>query len=364
MFTGVVCSMLLFQNSKKQSNKYLGLGILGFVFVNTKILLHSLNLWQIHGFGFFPNGIELAIPPLFYFYVKSLIRPTFRLKGKQWLHFVPFFLLQIYFILVYIAIMRTTILSEKRVIAEVFYFNEVKNIEDYLTVLSAFIYLFIGYRKIQEYRNWLSKNITDTKYSELSFLNISFYGILFITIYVLINLILTPILDNYHSWRWQISHVLIAALVYYLGIIGYKNSDLIPIMFSEKSRSNPKPEMAKELVDDVINKLEKSFHENKVHLNPKLTLKDLAKLLGVSETNLSYSINIFYKENFRSVINKKRIEEVKERLLNDESVNLSFLGLAKECGFNSEASFYRIFKKVVGITPKQFLEKNKISIGK
>lgn len=362
MFTGIVCSILLFQNSKKQSNKYLGLAIMGFVFVNTKILLHSFNLWQIHGFGFFPNGIELVIPPLFYFYLKALIQPTFKLKAKQWLHFIPFFLSQTYAIIVYIVIMKTTVLSEKRVIAELFYFNEVKNIEEYLTLVSAFIYLFFGYRKIKEFRNWLSKNIADTKYSELRFLNISFYGILFITIYVLTNLVLTLILDNYYSWRWQIAHVLIAALVYYLGIVGYKNSDLIPKAYSESKRIKLKPSLDESLVIEVIDKLKKSFRDNKVHLNPKLNLKDLSKLLEVNEATLSNSINIYYKENFRSVVNKERIDEVKKRLLNEQSNNLSFLGLASECGFNSEASFYRIFKKVVGMTPKQFMKKNNIHI--
>lgn len=48
----------------------------------------------------------------------------------------------------------------------------------------------------------------------------------------------------------------------------------------------------------------------------------------------------------------------KKRLLNNNLNNLSFLGLAKDCGFNSEASFYRIFKKTVGLTPKQYLEKH------
>ena len=89
-----------------------------------------------------------------------------------------------------------------------------------------------------------------------------------------------------------------------------------------------------------------------------MNLQDLAEQIGVTETNLSNSINAYYKENFRTIINKKRIEEVKKRLLNNNLNNLSFLGLAKDCGFNSEASFYRIFKKTVGLTPKQYLEKH------
>ncbi|MBW1298422.1 helix-turn-helix domain-containing protein [Aquimarina litoralis] len=359
MFTGTICSILLFTNhKKKKSNTYLGLAILAFVWLNTKTLLLSLNLWEIHGFGFFPNGIELAIPPLFYFYLKSLVQPSFTFGRKQWLHFIPFFLSQCYATFVYIAIMQTSIYSEKYIIANSFLFNEVKHIEEYLMIISTIIYLYFGFQHIQKYRNWLSKNIADTKYSELNFLNILLFGVSFISIYILTNLMLNSILPYEYNWRWRLGHVLIAVLIYYLGLVGYKNSDLVPLEFSIK----PKPKQPKNLTDEIqssiMSKFKIAIDEDKVHLNPKLSLQELAKLIGVSETNLSNSINTYYGENFRTVINKKRIEEVKKRLLNDDLNNLSFLGLAKECGFNSEASFYRIFKTTVGFTPKQYLEKH------
>lgn len=359
MFTGAVCSILLFVNSKKKkSNKYLGLAILGFVWLNTKTLLLSLNLWKIHGFGFFPNGIELALPPLFYFYLKSLVLPTFKFKRKQWLHFLPFFLSQSYAIFVYVTIMQTPIYLEKDAIADSFLFNQVKNTEEYLTIISTVIYLYFGYQYIQKYRSWLSKNIADTKYSELKFLNTLLFGVSFISTYILINLMLNSVLAHQYNWRWRLGHVLIAVLVYYLGLVGYKNSDIVPKEFSIKAKPKRPKNLTDEVQSDIMSKFKIAIEEDKIHLNPKLNLQELAKLTGVSETNLSNSINTYYGENFRAVINKKRIEEVKKRLLSCNLSNLSFLGLAKECGFNSEASFYRIFKTTVGVTPKQFLEKH------
>lgn len=360
MFTGTVCSILLFANSKKKkSNTYLGIAILAFVWLNTKTLLLSLNLWEIHGFGFFPNGIELALPPLFFFYLKLLVQPKFKFTSKQWLHFLPFLLSQSYAISVYVAVMQTPIYLEKLQIANSLLFNQIKNFEEYLTILSTVIYLYFGYKYIQKYRSWLSTNISDTKYSELKFLNTLLIGISFISIYILANLILNSVLANEYSWRWRLGHVLIALLVYYLGLVGYKNSDLVPQEFSIKPKQ-PKP--PKKLTDEIkhstILKFKIAIKQDKVHLNPKLNLQDLAEQIGVTETNLSNSINAYYKENFRTIINKKRIEEVKKRLLNNNLNNLSFLGLAKDCGFNSEASFYRIFKKTVGLTPKQYLEKH------
>jgi len=356
MVTGIICSILLFKKSnKKRSNKFLGLAILGFVWLNTKTLLLSLNLWQIHGLGFFPNGIELALPPLFYFYVTSLIRSEFTFTKKNWLHLAPFFLSQSYAIIVYFATMRTSYLTEKETIASSFYFNEVKGFEEYLIILSTLIYLYLIHRHIKNYSIWLSNNMSNTSFSELGFLKSLIILFLFVSIYSTVNLILDYLLDHPNEWRWQLSHLIIAALVYYMGLVGYKNADLIPQHFSSSLNRKVKKDRPVNL--NVLAKLNDAIQTDKVHLNPKLSLQELSKTLEINDTILSNTINAHYKKNFRSLINDLRVKEVENRLRNEDFDNLSFLGLANECGFNSEASFYRIFKHTTGFTPKQFLEK-------
>ena len=311
---------------------------------------------EIHGFGFFPNGVELAIPPLFYFYLVSLIQPKFRFTKKEWLHFIPFFISQTYAIFVYIAVLKTHLLTEKQVIANSLYFNEVKYAEEYLTLISTMLYLLFGYKHIQDYKQWLSRNTSDTQYSELGFIKNMLIGLLIIAGYTIINLILNQYLDHTYEWRWQLSHLLIASLVYYMGLVGYKNSDLIPQNYSINPYKKVR-KMDEEVDFDLITKLGRAIEEEKVYLNPKLSLQELAKILEVNDTTLSAAINVHYKKNFRSFINERRVEEVKNRLLNEGLSKLSLLGIAKESGFNSEASFYRIFRATTGLTPKQFLAK-------
>lgn len=356
MVTGIICSILLFKKSKiRPSNKFLGLAILGFVWLNTKTLLHSLNLWEMHGVGFFPNAVELALPPLFYFYITSLIQSEFRFTKEKWLHFLPFLISQGYAIIVYLATMQTSILPEKEQIAASFQFSEVKNLEEYLTIISTLFYLYFAYRHIQNYKDWLSNNTSDTRFSEVGFLKNLVFLLLFISIYTAINLLLSQLLPHPYQWRWQISHLIIAALVYYMGLVGYKNSELIPKEFSIKlHRKVKKTDVTVDL--DMIAELDKLIETDRVHLDPKLSLQELARMLEANDTILSNTINAHYNKNFRSLINELRVKEVENRLLNEGSGNLSLLGLASECGFNSEASFYRIFKKTTGLTPKQFLE--------
>jgi AraC-like DNA-binding protein len=53
-------------------------------------------------------------------------------------------------------------------------------------------------------------------------------------------------------------------------------------------------------------------------------------------------------------VNYYRVEEVKRQLKNPENSHLSLLGTALECGFNSQSTFNRAFKKFTGKLPKEF----------
>ncbi|MEO0338193.1 MAG: hypothetical protein AAF242_03170, partial [Bacteroidota bacterium] len=203
MAKGIICSILLWRKSeKKRSNRFLALGILAFVWLNTKTLLLSLGLWEVHGLGFFPNGIELALSPLFYLYLRALLQPNLKFIKTDWLHFVPFFLSQTYAIVVYVAIMQTTEMAEKQAIASSFYFNEVKLAEEYLTIISALFYLYFGYMVIRDYRKLQAQHKSKDAFAEFSFLRTSIYWLVFILLYNVTNLILNPFLVQPYHWRW------------------------------------------------------------------------------------------------------------------------------------------------------------------
>ncbi len=84
------------------------------------------------------------------------------------------------------------------------------------------------------------------------------------------------------------------------------------------------------------------------------TIIDLAKELGVPSKKLSESINTILKSNFNSYINSYRIEEAKKLLSSDIYNNLSIEGIGKEVGFQSKSTFFRVFKKNVGMTPNEY----------
>jgi hypothetical protein len=51
---------------------------------------------------FVPFQQLFLMPPLLYFYVKSLLQPSFKFQRKDWLHFIPAILYAIYSLIVWI----------------------------------------------------------------------------------------------------------------------------------------------------------------------------------------------------------------------------------------------------------------------
>jgi YesN/AraC family two-component response regulator len=99
----------------------------------------------------------------------------------------------------------------------------------------------------------------------------------------------------------------------------------------------------------------KALETDKVYLDPELSLQSLSAKLTLSPAVVSAVINSEWKKSFRTLINDYRVEAVKSMMQGPKVNQLSILGIAYECGFNSEASFYRIFKASVGLSPKEYL---------
>lgn len=96
----------------------------------------------------------------------------------------------------------------------------------------------------------------------------------------------------------------------------------------------------------------------KPYLEADLSLPELANKLDIPSHHLSRVINEQFGVNFFDFVNQYRVEEVKSRINNPEFENLSLLGIAFDCGFNTKSAFNRVFKKMTGFTPSEY--KNKI----
>lgn len=101
----------------------------------------------------------------------------------------------------------------------------------------------------------------------------------------------------------------------------------------------------------IIAELDDLIAQQHIYREMGLSRKSLADQLQVSEHQLSRVINMHYQKNFHELMNFHRVEEAKKRLRN-ESTQITVI--AFEVGFNSIASFNRVFKELADRSPSEY----------
>ena len=111
-------------------------------------------------------------------------------------------------------------------------------------------------------------------------------------------------------------------------------------------------------LDLIEEKILYKFEFDKVYLDPNISISQLSKSLGISNEKLSFVINKKFNVNFRDFLNSYRINLAKEKLLQLKNSHQTILSISYDSGFNSQASFYRAFKKFEGVSPKNYISIN------
>jgi AraC-like DNA-binding protein len=104
----------------------------------------------------------------------------------------------------------------------------------------------------------------------------------------------------------------------------------------------------------LLSKLDELMHSEKMFINDKLTLENVAIKLQTNTKYISQIINETYNKNFYNYINTFRVEEAKRLLALEENQKYSILGIAQSSGFVSKSAFNVAFKKQTGQTPSEF----------
>ncbi|PIR39118.1 MAG: hypothetical protein COV35_04450 [Alphaproteobacteria bacterium CG11_big_fil_rev_8_21_14_0_20_39_49] len=101
------------------------------------------------------------------------------------------------------------------------------------------------------------------------------------------------------------------------------------------------------------------LEDRKVYREVGFNRAKLSETLNISEHMLSRIINIKFKKSFSDLANDYRVKEAKDLLSNSES---PVTDISYDVGFNSIASFNRVFKSLTGKSPTQYREDMKKGI--
>ena len=324
------------------------------------------------------------IGPVIFFYVQSLLNPSFRFGKKEWLHLLPGILYLLFSIIM--------VVTDKLVLKK-YYFLANGQDPDFDTwyqltgFASMLFYFFLSLRYYNLYKKLIVQVVS---YAELvsfrwvrNFL-VAFLIMLFVKI---VFFILEEITDlSYWDTWWYF--LVFAILFYYIAISGYANSVETKVAFKphlltyrptlllnyspsltltesvteEAEIIAIEPASKENAADEVLTewkpKLLRLMQEEKIYEDPELSLTQVAKQLQSNPSFISMVVNRGFELNFNDFVNQFRIEAVKEMLKKGEHKKQTLLGIAYECGFNSKATFNRAFKKVTGLTPKEWVQQN------
>ena len=105
----------------------------------------------------------------------------------------------------------------------------------------------------------------------------------------------------------------------------------------------------------VLAQLEGSLTNDRIHLQPGLTIGELAKSLGTGEHVLRRVINHgMGHRNFNDFLHEWRIREACDELIRPEQARQPVLSVAMKVGYGSIGAFNRAFKARVGMTPTDY----------
>lgn len=322
------------------------LGFMGWydVFRNTKINYYLIPL-------------SFAVAPLIYFYIKSYVQKDFRFIKRDVLHFIPVLLFLIYRISVFIYDSMQLGFNDTQngvfMQSDLYYKFDVIYIV--VTTIQMLVYLVLSLYIYYRYRKALVEQYSNTYNSELRWLRNFLFAYSFLFVYNFIQTITDEFIFNLGwtgRWWYQFFSVLI---VIYVGVKGYfTDMETLKEVDQTIINNSKKTVIAKFDKNDELEKMQQIVTSKKIYLDPNLSLRQLARESRISPSLASDLINRGLGQNFNDYINRYRVESVIQHLQDDSYQHLSILAIALDNGFNSKATFNRVFKKITGKSPSEY----------
>ncbi|MEM9547105.1 MAG: helix-turn-helix domain-containing protein [Bacteroidota bacterium] len=364
---GLIFTLLLFWRWRK--NRNVSDLLLGFLLLFLCYHRTTYTIGFMAWYDTFPNTkinyflipFGLSTGPLLYLYVKSITTSNFKFKKIHLWHFLPQLIFTVYrlFILGYDSLQPGFDATQNGVLMENVNNQVIDVFYSTLSQMQLLLYLAFTVQLFYHYRQKIQQYYSNTFQLELNWVRnfLAIYILLFV--YSLIEMLLgITVFDLHWTHRWWY-HFIAALAIIYIGIKGYftDTGKLVDLEFNMvvPQVASLEPSKSNQDYQKDMQKVQSLFENEKVYLDPDLSLKSLAEKLKISPTHLSETINNGFMKNFNDFINGYRVEEVKSQLNQGRNKELSLVGIAMDCGFNSKATFNRVFKKMTGYSPSEYV---------
>ena len=181
------------------------------------------------------------------------------------------------------------------------------------------------------------------------FVKIIIAGVTIIVIRWLVVVSLNILLESYSTIIIEQLFTLLELIFFmYVGIRVLITPRILKINYSGFQLPNEETlqKQAEILVQKVM--------ERKLFLKPNISRKELAEAIQTSEANVSGVLLKGVGESFYQFISRLRIKEAIKYIDGGKLQSWSIETLAKEVGFKSKTTFYKVFKEETGLTPLEY----------
>ena len=373
---GFFLVLIIFQkHGKLYANRFLGFLIFIYSLVLLNLFFSDIGYYKEYPFfTLIPMCVPFLLGPFHYLYVKYLTQNRRKISIRDTLHFIPFFVTALYFMITY---------YEQDQARELVTYSRPEDypivfiVFNWLLIIQTLTYVGLSLFIIRKYSRYFRDTFSSMEQVRLDWIrNITYLVALGLIVFVVENLFLQLgiNLSNYFTF----SSIVFAIYVYTLGYSGFLKSEIfeqpetarsieqIPTMSYHYSMEEltdggkyKKSGLSKESAEEYLERLKSFMAEKKPYIDSNLSLHQLAEMLDVTPHNLSEVINTGLNQNFFDFVNQYRVENVKKDVVDEQKGHLKLLSIALDAGFNSKSSFNAIFKKHTGMTPSEYREKVK-----
>lgn len=322
------------------------------------LLISTIGKHYNHNFSFesYANsGLFFSAPILSFLYTRSVISDERRLRKTDVYHLLLFLIILTLFYLPYPYIYNTYLSENPDIIFWKMYFNDTTPLFLHITrivvnlsyIIATFIMLRKFFKKtmqsiqIKSVKKWL-------------------YAFLYAKVFLLIITVIFTIIYKGYDYNIKIiidsSKIIVALLFLSLAIYLYRNKN---IMYNIPDYIKPTPtphKGASPKIDlgGIYKKIHNTITDQELYLDKDFNLIYLSAKTGINPKKLTLAISEQGFANFSTYANTFKLKKAKALIDIGFLENYSIDALAKKSGFGATNSFYRIFKEVTGMTPKQY----------
>jgi AraC-like DNA-binding protein len=366
----LACLLFIFHETDKRISSYLlGSFLLLYAIIPLDKMItygeefHLVALNASRNIFLIGNAAMLLEGALLYLYVQSLTKKGFQLQQKHLLHLIPF---AVYAVYAYILYYQYDDLTKYRLIVSLEVFNHWSFKYFYLIRDSIRVgYGIAGIYALFEYQAVIRGKFSEIQRIDMQWLVSIVVGFLlyrawmfieslYSSVFLLAHGDSTPQYIHIMSMSGLLSGYVACLLIVTLVFFGLRYSLILEGVDYVLSSGNESRSM--NLDWRTAKKLSDYMEEKKPYLEHNITIDELSHKMSIPTKTLSLLLNRHFGKNFFEYINSYRVEAAKQMLSSKNAK--SIVDIMYESGFSSKSSFNDCFKRIVGVTPREYRKKH------